>query len=264
MSSILPKTQAEYVQHHLNHFQLNLRNFKLGDGGGFWTLHLDTIIVTLIVGIAFMLLFHRVVKSFRSDRPGKLQTAIELLVEYIQQLAQETSNKANLFVAPLALTIFVLVLLLNALDLLPIDLIPRFLLYFGIEEFRLVPTDDLNFTFALSLSVFGLIIFYNYKSKGAYNLATEILTKPFGIWFFPINVIFRLIEEIVKPLSLSLRLFGNIFAGELIFIIIATIPWWIQWSVGGVWSVFHVLIITIQAFVFMMLTIIYLGMAKEA
>jgi len=115
----------------------------------------------------------------------------------------------------------------------------------------------------LSLTVFALIIFYNFKSKGVINLGKEILTQPFGVWLFPINIVFRFLEECVKPLSLALRLFGNLFAGELIFILIALMPWWIQWTVGSVWSIFHILIITIQAFIFMMLTIVYLGMAQD-
>lgn len=264
MTGILQPTQAEYIQHHLNHYQLNLRTFTIGDGGGFWTLHLDTLLVTILVGAVFLSLFYLVVKKFKSEHPGKLQITIELIVEYVQQLTQEASGVSNLFIAPLALSIFIWIFLLNALDLVPVDLMPRGLLCFGIEEFRMVPTDDLNFTFALSLSVFMLIIFYNFKAKGWREVAKETLKNPFGIWLFPVNLIFRIIEEVVKPLSLSLRLFGNMFAGELIFLLIATMPWWLQWTAGGIWSVFHVLIIAIQAFVFMMLTIIYLSMAQES
>jgi F-type H+-transporting ATPase subunit a len=152
--------------------------------------------------------------------------------------------------------------MMNVMDLLPIDLLPRILEFFGVKHFKSVPTADPNMAFAMSLSVFGLIIFYNVRMKG-WGLVKEVLTQPFGAYLFPLNVAFRLIEEFVKPLSLALRLFGNMFAGELVFILIALLPWWAQWVPGGIWSIFHILIITIQAFIFMMLTIVYLSMAHE-
>jgi F-type H+-transporting ATPase subunit a len=152
---------------------------------------------------------------------------------------------------------------MNFMDLLPVDLIPTLLSLTGVEHFRAVPTADVNLTFGLSLSVFFLLIYYNFKAKGAIGLGHEVLTKPFGAKLFPLNIAFRLLEECVKPLSLSLRLFGNLFAGELIFILIALLPWYIQWPLGGVWAIFHILIITLQAFIFMMLTIVYLSMATE-
>lgn len=265
MIDFLHPTQAEYIQRHLTHYQLNLRTFTIDNNGGgnFWTLHLDTLILTITVGILFLGIFFLVTKTFNSTRPGKLQTAIEMIMEAINKLITDTFHRPTSLAAPLALTIFIWVFLLNTLDLVPVDLFSRLAFYFDVGHFCSVPTDDPNFTFALSLSVFFLVIFYNFKAKGSYNLLKESLVTPFGIWFAPFNLLFRIIEEIVKPISLSLRLFGNMFAGELIFILIATMPWWLQWTVGGVWSIFHVLIITIQAFVFMMLTIIYLSMAQE-
>jgi len=263
MSDFLHPTETEYIQHHLHHYQLDLRNLTIGDGG-FWTLNLDTLSVTIITGILFLALFYFVVKNFKSANPGKLQVAVEMIFESVERLVGEIFHGKSTLVAPLALTVFVWVFLLNAYDLIPVDLIPRLLFCFGITEFRALATNDPNLTFALSFSVFLLVIFYNFKSKGAYNLAKETLTAPFGIWLFPVNFIFRIIEEGVKPLSLSLRLFGNMFAGELIFFLIATMSWWLQWTVGGIWAVFHVLIIAIQAFIFMMLTVIYLSMAQES
>lgn len=262
MSDLLHPSPLEYVQHHLGHCQLNLHTFTLGDGG-FLTLNLDTLAISIITGILFLGIFYFAVRKFNSDKPGKLQTAVEMLFETIDQLVKNTIRGESSFIAPLALTVFIWVFLLNAYDLLPVDLIPRVLLCFGVEHFRELATDDLNLTFALSFSVLLLIIFYNFKARGSYNFLKETLTLPFGAWFFPINFIFKIIEEGVKPLSLSLRLFGNMFAGELIFLLIATMPWWLQWTVGGVWAVFHVLIITIQAFIFMMLTVIYLSMARD-
>jgi F-type H+-transporting ATPase subunit a len=263
MSDLLHLTPSEYIQHHLQHYQLNLHTLTIGDGG-FWTLNLDTLSVSIITGILFSGIFYLVVRRFRSDNPGKLQVAVEMLFESIGRLVKEMFHGKSQLIAPLALTIFVWIFLLNAYDLLPVDLIPRFMSFFGVDHFRELATNDPNLTFALSLSVFLLVIFYNFKSKGCRSLAEEVFTVPFGIWLFPVNFIFRIIEEVVKPLSLSLRLFGNMFAGELIFFLIATVPWWIQWTMGGVWAIFHVLIIAIQAFVFMILTVIYLSMADES
>lgn len=263
MSDPLHPIESEYIQNHLNHYQLDLHTFTISDGG-FWTLNLDTLAISIITGILFLGVFYLVIRNFKSERPGKLQVAIEMIVESIGQLVKEIYHGKSLLITPLALTIFIWVFLLNAYDLLPVDLIPRLLFYFGIIDFRVVATDDPNLTFALSLSVLLLVIFYNFKAKGGLGFAKEALLMPFGKWFFPINFIFRIIEEGVKPLSLSLRLFGNMFAGELIFLLIATTPWWLQWTFGGIWAVFHVLIITIQAFILMMLAVIYLSMAHES
>ena len=265
MTGFLHPTESEYIQHHLEYFQLNLRTWTLDGNGGFWTLNLDTLAISIITGVLFLSVFYYVVKHFNAKRPGKLQTAVEIIFESIQQIVKETFHGQSALIAPLALTIFIWIFLLNVFDLIPVDLLPRLAFsLFGIAEFRVVATDDPNLTFALSFSVFLLVIFYNFKSKGWRNLTKEVFTSPFGIWFFPFNFIFKVIEEVVKPLSLSLRLFGNMFAGELIFFLIAMMPWWIQWVAGGVWSVFHVLIITLQAFIFMMLTIIYLSMAHAS
>jgi F-type H+-transporting ATPase subunit a len=257
-------TEGEYIQNHLEHLQLNLQTFKMGDGG-FWTLNLDTLLITIIVGALFLGLFYFAAKKATSGKPGKLQNVVEMIVEFVQQLVKEVFHGKNPLIAPLALTIFIWVFLLNSLDLVPVDLVPKVLSLFGIHgDLRTVPTDDPNFTFALSLSVFALILFFNVKVKGLIGLAKEALGAPFGAWLFPLNLLFRLIEELVKPLSLALRLFGNMFAGELIFLLIALMPWWIQWTAGGIWSIFHILVIGIQAFIFMMLTIIYLSMAHES
>jgi F-type H+-transporting ATPase subunit a len=263
MSDFLHPPTSEYIQHHLHHYQLNLQNFTIGEAG-FWTLNLDTLLVSIITGIIFLVIFYVVVKKFNCDKPGKLQVTVEMVFEAIGGLVKDTCPGKSSLMTPLALTVFIWIFLLNAHDLVPVDLLPRLLLFFGITSFRELSTADPNLTFGLSLSVFLLVIFYNFKSKGLLGFGKEALTMPFGVWFFPINLIFKVIEEVVKPLSLSLRLFGNMFAGELIFLLIATMPWWLQWTVGSVWAVFHLLIIAIQAFVFMMLTIIYLSMAQES
>ena len=257
MADFLHPTSAEYVQNHLKYCQLNLRSLSFNGDGGFWSLNFDTFTISATVGLLLSLLLYLVIKNFNQDQPGKLQTFIEMLVEFVDQLVTSIVKKKGTIAAPLAFTIFAWIFLLNAFDLIPVDLFPRILL----TDFRVVATNDPNFTFALSFSVLILTIFCSLKSKGLRGAIKENLAEPFSIWVFPANLVFGLIECLVKPLSLSLRLYGNMFAGELIFILIAMMPWWSQWPMGGIWSVFHILVISIQAFVFMMLTIIYLGMA---
>jgi F-type H+-transporting ATPase subunit a len=248
---------SEYVQHHLHHLTVSFGK------GGFWTLNLDTLIVSVVLGVLFVGLFRYVALKAVSGTPGKLQNFVELALEKVDGVVKENFHSENVLIGPLALTIFAWVLLMNTMDLLPVDLLPRIGSWMGVPYFKSVPTADPSLTFALSISVFVLIIWYNIKSKGFGGLGKEIFTSPFGVWLFPLNIAFRIIDELVKPLSLSLRLFGNLFAGELIFILIALLPWWIQWALGSIWAVFHILIIVIQAFVFMMLTIVYLSLANE-
>lgn len=256
-------TTGEYVQHHLQQLAYNMKSLTPGSQG-FWSLHLDTLGVSIFLGLVFLVLFRWVAVKAVVGVPGKLQNFVEILVEFVQARVREMFHGKSTLIAPLALTIFVWVFLMNLMDLVPVDLIPHAAMQLGIPYFRAVPTADPNMTFALSLTVFALIIFYNFKIKGPIGLTKEIFTKPFGIYLFPINICFRLIDEVVKPLSLALRLFGNMFAGELIFILIALLPWWIQWPFGGIWAIFHILIIVIQAFIFMMLTIVYLSMAQQS
>jgi len=253
---------GKYIQHHLEHLTLNLKTFTLDDHGGFWTLNLDTMLISLITGI-FLLTIFRLAATHMTEVPGRLQNFAEIMIDYVDTTVQEIFHHKTAFISSLALTIFVWIFAMNAMDLLPVDFLPVVLGFFGIHYFKSVPTADPNATFAMSLTVFALILFYNIKVK-KHRLLKEMLTFPFGIWLFPINFIFRVIEECVKPISLALRLFGNMFAGELIFILIAILPWWIQWGPGAMWAIFHILIITLQAFLFMMLTIIYLSMAHDS
>jgi F-type H+-transporting ATPase subunit a len=255
-------TPGQYIQHHLEHLTLNLRTLTIGESGGFWTLNLDTLIISVILGL-FIIGCLRYVATRLTEIPGKLQNTVEIVLDFVNNSVQEIFHHQTTFLPSLALTIFLWVFFMNAMDLLQVDLLPGLLRQFGIGHFKSVPTADPNATFAMSFSVFFLIIFFNIKSKKI-HLCKEMLTFPFGIWLFPINIAFRLVEECVKPISLALRLFGNMFAGELIFILIAIMPWWMQWPPGAIWAIFHILIITLQAFLFMMLTIIYLSMAHES
>ncbi len=248
-------TTTAYINHHLT---------NLNWGEGFWTFHLDTLIVSWILGLFFILLFAKAAKHATSGVPGGLQNFVEVLIDFVNQQVKDTYHGKSELVAPLALTIFVWVLLMNLMDLLPVDLLPYAASSVGVHHLKVVPTTDPNLTLAMSLSVFLLTIFYSFKIKGAGPLGKEIFCQPFGPWFFPFNMLLRLVDECAKPVSLGLRLFGNLYAGELIFILIALLPWWIQWPLGWMWAVFHILIVVLQAFIFMMLTIVYISQAHEA
>lgn len=256
-------TPAEYIQHHLTHWQLDLTTLKIGKNSAFLVLNLDTLLISTVLGVLFCGLFYYIARRLKSGTPGKLQNFLEYSIEAVDGVVKETFHGKSNLIGPLALTIFVWVFLMNFMDLVPVDLLPRIFSLFGVHHFKAVPTADPMMTFGLSVTVFLLVIFYNFKSKGPIGLAKEIMSRPFGWYLLPVNVVFRLLEELVKPLSLALRLFGNMFAGELIFILVAVMPWWVQWLPGGAWAIFHILIITIQAFIFMMLTIVYLSMAQE-
>lgn len=257
-------TSSEYVEHHLTHVMFNLQTFKFGHFDTFWAINVDTLLVSIFLGLLFLITFAIVGHRAKSGIPGPFQNFVECVIEKIDEIVNESYGRESKLIAPLALTIFMWVFLMNTMDLLPVDLFPRLFSLVGIHHFKVVPTSDPMLTFALSISVFFLIIFYNIKMKGPVGLSKEIMSQPFGWKLAPLNVAFRLIDELVKPLSLALRLYGNLFAGELIFMLIALLPWWIQWTLGSVWTIFHILIITIQAFIFMMLTIVYLKMAGDA
>ena len=265
-----PATASQYIQHHLTNLQLNLKTFTIGKGGGFWTLNLDTLFFSILLGTLFIFIFRKVAKAATSGVPGRLQNIIEVVLEFVNAQVKDSFHGRSALIAPLALTVFVWVFLMNAMDLLPVDLLPRIASFMGIPYLRVVPTNDLSATFALSISVFLLLLFYSFKIKGLSGVFSEFFMKPFGPYRFPWNVMvapfnffLRCVEELAKPISLSLRLFGNMYAGELIFILIALLPASVQWILGGPWALFHILFITLQAFIFMMLTIVYLSLAHE-
>lgn len=244
-----------YIVHHLT---------PLSIGEGFWTLHLDTLFFSIFLGAFFLLLFKRAAEKATAGVPGVLQNFAEMMVEFVDSQVKDSFHGRSKLIAPLALTIFIWVFLMNFMDLIPVDLLPMIASAAGLEYLRVVPSTDLNATFAMSISVFFLIIFYSIKVKGGIGFAQEMLFTPFGKWLIPFNLLLKLVEEIAKPISLALRLFGNLYAGELIFILIALLPWAIQPLLGFPWAVFHVLIITLQAFIFMVLTIVYLSMAHAS
>lgn len=255
-------TSGQYIQHHLEHLTLNLKTFTFDADGGFWTLNVDTLIVSICIGL-FICGSLRFAATRMREVPGKFQNLTEIIIEFVNNAVHDVFHHKTTFIPSLALTLFLWIFLMNAMDLLPVDFLPRILNIFGVPYFKSVPTADPNATFAMSISVFFLIIIFNLRAK-KHRLLKEMLTFPFGPYLFPVNFAFRIVEECVKPLSLALRLFGNMFAGELIFILIAIMPWWMQWPPGAIWAIFHILVITLQAFLFMMLTVIYLSMAHDA
>lgn len=256
-------TPTQYIHHHLHHLTLNLHNFTISDGG-FWTLNIDTLFFSILLGCIFLFLFRLAAKSVVSGIPGPLQNLTEIMVSFADSQVKDTFHGKNALIGPLALTIFMWVFLMNFMDLLPVDLIPLGLNDVGVPYTRVVPTADLNLTFALSLSVFLLLLVLGFKAKGFSGYFKEMCLSPFGVYLIPVNVMMHLVEEFARVVSLSLRLFGNLYAGELIFILIALLPWWCQWPLGLPWTIFHVLIIILQAFIFMMLTIVYISLTYES
>jgi F-type H+-transporting ATPase subunit a len=258
----LPDNPVVYIQHHL-------QNLSVGDGG-FWTLNLDTIFFSVLLAGVLMAISYKVGRSLSLERPGGVQNVLEILYEFVDGQIRAIFPGRNPLIGPLAFTIFVWIFMMNAMDLVPVDLLPWVASWFGIEYLKVVPTTDLATTFGLSLSVFALIFYYNVKIKGPMGYLKMFLFHPFGKYAIPANIVMTLIEEIAKPVSLALRLFGNMFAGELLFLLIALLgafagALWItlptQVFLASLWAIFHILVITLQAFIFMLLTIVYLGMA---
>jgi len=243
-----------YIVHHLT---------PLSVGEGFWTLHIDTLFFSAALGALFIWFFKSVAEKVTTGVPGLAQNFAEMMIEFVDQQVKDTFHGESKLIAPLGLTIFCWVFLWNMMDLLPVDLLSLISSLMGIEYLRVVPSTDLNATFALSISVFILIIFYSIKIKGVFGFAKELTCTPFGPWMMPFNLLLKVVEEIAKPISLALRLFGNLYAGELIFILIALLPAFLQPLLSFPWAIFHILIIVLQAFIFMVLTIVYLSMAHE-
>jgi F-type H+-transporting ATPase subunit a len=279
------QSSGEYIQHHLQ----NLQVCKNEGGEWVWnhcagnpmTINVDSMFWSVLLGVVFILVFRSVAKKSTVGKPTKFQAAVEIIVEFVDGSVKDTLQGTSRLIAPLGLTIFVWVFLMNLMDLVPVDYIPAAAKLIGIPYMKVVPSTDVNVTFGMSIAVFILIIFYTIKNKGITGFIGELTlhpiappTKGVGLLAAPLIISFNFILEsvalIAKPVSLSLRLFGNMFAGELIFILIATM-YTGHWAVGiggGLlqlgWAIFHVLIITLQAFIFMMLTIVYLSLASES
>lgn len=239
---------------------------------GFWTWHVDTLAWSIGLGLVFLWFFRSVAKKASSGVPTKTQAFVELVVDFVNDNVTATFHGRSRLIAPLALTIFCWVLIMNLMDLVPVDLLPSIAGMVGQYGFgmdphdvymKAVPTTDLNLTFALAIGVFMLIIFYSIRMKGIGGFTKELTMQPFGHpVFIPVNFILESVTLLARPLSLALRLFGNLYASELIFILIATIGYF-QLPLHFMWAVFHILVLPLQAFIFMMLTIVYLSLASE-
>ena len=270
------QTSGEYIQHHLQ----NLQVCKIdGDwvwnhcAGNFWAVNVDSMFFSVLLGLLFLILFRGAAKKASAREPGKFQAVVEIVVDFIDSSVKDTFHGKSRLIAPLALTIFVWVFLMNAMDLIPVDWLPVIGGALGVPYLKVVPTTDVNITFGMSIAVFVLILFYTIRTKGIGGFIGELTLHPIappksgiGLVAAPLIIAFNFILESVsllaKPLSLSLRLFGNMFAGELIFILIALLGVW-QLPLHFGWAVFHLLIVTLQAFIFMMLTVVYLTLALE-
>jgi len=272
------ESPSEYIKHHLT----NLVYGQHPDGSwgiahgvdeikemGFWSINLDSMFFSIGTGVFFLWIFHRAAKKASTDAPTGLQNFIEMIIEFVDDSVRGSFSGKNPLVAPLALTIFVWIFLMNLMDLIPVDHIPWLASLLGVPYLKIVPSTDPNVTFGMSLSVFVLVIYYSIKIKGPGGFFAELAFHPFPKFMMPINLLLEGVTLIAKPISLSLRLFGNLYAGELIFIFIALMysGGYVLGLSGGVlqlaWALFHVLIITLQAFIFMTLTIVYLDMASQ-
>ncbi|MDX1598507.1 MAG: F0F1 ATP synthase subunit A [Marinobacter sp.] len=282
---------SEYIQHHLQNLTYGKlpAGYERADGTvlqdatwtlahssseasdmGFWAVHVDSLGWAVGLGLIFLILFRIAAKRVTSGQPGGLQNFVEVMVEFVDNSVKETFHGKNKVIAPLSLTIFCWVFLMNLMDLVPVDWVPYLFHMMGVEYMKIVPTTDVNVTLGMSLSVFALIIYYSVKVKGVGGFLGELTLHPFSsdnlflkILLIPVNLLLEGVSLLAKPISLALRLFGNLYAGELIFILIALLPLWAQWTLSVPWAIFHILIITLQAFIFMMLTIVYLSMAHE-
>lgn len=268
-------TGGEYVQHHLGFLTYG----KLPDGTwgiartaeeasamGFWSIHLDTMGISLLLGLIFLGLFHSVSKRVTSGVPGGLQNAVEYIVEMVQSTIKSSFHGHNPLLGPLALTIFVWIFFMNLLDLVPVDWIPMLAQTVAGDShlyFKAVPTTDINITLGFSISVFWLMIYYGIKVKGVGGYLGEFAFQPFGKFAVPFNLILELPGYFAKPVSLALRLYGNLFAGEVIFLVIALVGY-AQLPLHFMWAVFHIIIIILQAYLFMVLTIVYLNQAHNS
>ena len=264
-----PANSTEYITHHLTHYTV---------GEGFWSFHVDTLFMSIALGLITLGLFWSASRKATAGVPGKWQAFVEMVVEFIDTTVKEVFHLDRSFLAPLALTIFVWVFMMNAMDLLPLDLPGKIAGLFGIHNWRVVPTADANTTFAMSLTVLVVVLYYSLKAKGVGGYVHELFCAPFGsnpVLWIP-NFLLNLVELLSKPVSLAMRLFGNMYAGELVFMLIAllgagffhmtvgsTVGFVGQLLMGAGWAIFHILIITLQAFIFMVLTVVYSAMATE-
>ena len=283
------QTGSEYIKHHLTNWTFGKDPsdgvWKIAETAqqaqemGFYAIHLDSMGWSVALGLVFILLFSIVGRKATTGVPGGLQNSIEIIIEFIDSNVRDTFSHTNKLIAPMALTAFVWVLLMNLMDLVPVDFIPQIATYVGVHffamdphhvYFKIVPTTDPNVTMGMSLSVFFLALFYSIKNKGVGGFVGELTLHPFTsknilikLILIPINLFLEGVSLLAKPISHGLRLFGNLYAGEMIFILIALLPLYAQWTLSVPWAIFHILVIVLQAFIFMVLMVVYMNMAHD-
>ena len=257
-------TPTSYIQHHLK----NLTH-SVGEGS-FWTLNVDTFVTALLMGLLMVVLFWLATRKATAGVPGKWQAFVEIMLEFVDKQARDTYHGTSKLVTPIAITLFFWILLMNLIKMVPADFIAKPLEWVGIHYWKPVPTADVNATLGMSISVFFLMLFFGLRAKGVGHFTLEFLTQPFGKWMLPFNLILNIVEWVSKPISLAMRLFGNMFGGEIVFLLI--------WVLGGAgiagmfagaafgfgWMIFHLLVIPLQAFIFMMLSIVYLSLSEDS
>ncbi|WML89502.1 F0F1 ATP synthase subunit A [Thiothrix lacustris] len=268
---------VEYIQHHLTNWSVGVEHGEQVKIVDFSVFHVDVFLFSVLLAGLLAFFAWKIGKNLNPDKPTGAQNVAETIVEFVNQQVKDIFPNADGLIGPLAITIFMWVLLMNSMDFLPVDLLPA--LFGGVASLfgadphhvylKVVPTTNLDTTFGLALSVFALIIFYNIKHKGVWGYIKQFLFHPFGPYLMPVNIVMTAIEEVAKPVSLGLRLFGNMFAGELLFLLIALLAFSVwampaQIALGTLWAIFHMLVVPLQAFIFMLLTIVYLGLASQS
>jgi len=261
------QTSNEYIVHHLT-------NLKRGEG--FWTFNVDSIFFSVLLALVFIGFFGYVARKVKIGAPSKAQLFVEVMVDFVDTQVRDTFHGTSKLIAPLALTIFCWILLFNFMDLVPVDLLPLIGSKAGLSHLKVVPSTDPNITLGMSVTVFLLTMFYSFKMKGFGGFTWELLTHPFGKWMMPFNLLLNLIEYLARPVSQGLRLYGNLYAGEMIFLLLAVLGGsFAVNSIGGILGMlaqlvlgtacglFHILVIPLQAFIFMVLTIVYLAQAHD-
>src|SRR5690554_4319715 len=257
-------TPTIYIQHHLQNLTMSVGE------GSFWTLHLDTLITSVLMGLVIVFAFWMATRKATAGVPGKWQAFVEILLEFVDRQARDTYHRTSKLVTPIAITLFFWILLMNMMKFIPADFVAKPLELLGVGYWKPVPTADVNATLGMSISVFFLMLFFALRSKGLLGFSKEFLTAPFGKWMMPFNLILNIVEWLSKPISLAMRLFGNMFGGEIVFLLI--------WVLGGAgllgllggavfglgWMIFHILVVPLQAFIFMMLSIVYLSLSEDS
>ena len=268
---------SSYILHHLTNLKLDLHTWKIDpEATGFWVLHLDSMVFSVVLALAFVLMFRTAARKATSGVPGKWQAFIELCVSSVDLQVKDAYHHGAKFVAPMALAVGFWVFFMNFMDMLPVDLLPQIAGAAGVDHLRTVPSTDPNIALGLSLTVFLIAFGYSFVVKGFGGVASEFLFHPFGKWMLPVNFLLKCVEELAKPISLGLRLFGNMYAGEMIFILLASftlsysahslgsnLGFLAQVLLATGWTLFHILIISLQAYIFMTLTVVYMAMAAD-